>query len=100
MLLTLLFQTQFERVGDAVVKQPILAGSFGLLVVVVVPLALGIFVVTIILIPVAAIVALLIPLAWLFGMIALCQEVGDRFNRAINQTLAPVLSFGVGRLML
>ena len=57
-------------------------------------------VVTIILIPVAAIATLLIPLAWLFGVIALGQEVGDRFTKAINQVWAPVLSTGFGTFLL
>ncbi|MBM3123938.1 MAG: hypothetical protein FJZ87_02570 [Chloroflexi bacterium] len=100
MLLSLFFQTQFERVGDAILKQPFLAGSFGLLVCVITPLALLIMVVTILLIPVALVVGLMIPLAWLFGVIAMGQEVGDRFTRAINQTWAPVLSTGFGTFML
>lgn len=100
MLLVLFFQVQFERVGDAIVRQPVIAGSFGLLTVVVAPLAILVMVVTLILIPVAVIAAFLIPLAWLFGVIALGQEVGDRFTRAINQTWAPVLSTGFGTFLL
>ncbi len=100
MLLTLFLQPQLERVADAVTRQPVLAGSFGLLTVVVAPLAIIIMTVTLILIPVALLVALIIPLAWLFGMVALGQEVGDRFTKAVNQTWAPVLSTGLGTLML
>jgi cytoskeletal protein CcmA (bactofilin family) len=100
MLLVLFFQVQFERVGDAIVRQPVIAGSFGLLAVVVAPLAILVMVLTLILIPVAAIAAFLIPLAWLFGVVALGQEVGDRFTRAINQTWAPVLSTGFGTFLL
>ena len=101
MLLTLFFQTQFERVGAAITGQPILAGSFGLLTLVVAPLAILIMTATLILIPVAAVVGfVLLPLAWLFGVIAVGQELGDRFTRAINQTWAPVLSTGFGTLLL
>jgi cytoskeletal protein CcmA (bactofilin family) len=100
MLLSLFFQTQFERVGSAITTQPVVASSFGLLTMVVAPLAILIMVITVILIPVAAVVLLLLPLAWLFGVIALGQEVGDRFTRAINQTWAPVLSTGFGTLLL
>lgn len=100
MLLTLFLQPQLERVADAVTKQPVMAGSFGLLAVVVTPLAIIIMTVTLILIPVALLVALIIPLAWLFGMVALGQEVGERFTKAINQTWAPVLSTGLGTLIL
>jgi len=100
MLLTLFLQPQLERVSDAVIRQPILAGSFGLLAAVVTPLAILIMVVTLILIPVAIVVAMLVPLAWLFGMVALGGEVGERFTKAINQTWSPVFSTGFGTLLL
>lgn len=100
MLLTLFLQPQLERVADAITHQPLMAGSFGLLAIFVMPIALLIMIVTLILIPVAIVVALLIPLAWLFGMVALGQEVGDRFTKAINQSWAPVLSTGFGTFLL
>jgi cytoskeletal protein CcmA (bactofilin family) len=100
MLLTLFLQPQLDRVADAVIRQPLLAGSFGLLTVVVAPLAILLMVVTLILIPVAIVVALLLPLAWLFGMIALGQEVGERFTKAVNQVWSPVLSTGFGTFLL
>jgi hypothetical protein len=100
MLLTLFLQPQLERVADAITRQPLMAGSFGLLSVVVVPFSMLIMIVTLILIPVAIVVALLIPLAWLFGVVALGQEVGERFTKAINQIWAPVLSTGFGTFLL
>ncbi len=100
MLLTLFLQPQLERVADAITRQPLMAGSFGLLAIVVTPLALLIMTITLILIPVAIVVALLVPLTWLFGMVALGQEVGDRFTKAINQIWAPVLSTGFGTFLL
>lgn len=100
MLLTLFLQPQLERVADSIARQSLLAGSFGLLTVVVAPLAIVIMAVTILLIPVALIAVLLLPLAWLFGMIALGQEVGERFTKAIHQTWAPVLTTGFGTFLL
>lgn len=100
MLLTLFLQPQMERVADTIVRQPVMAGAFGLLTVVLTPLVLLIMVITLLLIPVAAIVAFLVPLAWLFGMIALGQEVGERFTKAINQIWAPVLATGFGTFLL
>lgn len=100
MLLMLFLQPQLERAGNAMTSQPFVAGGFGLLTVVLVPIAIVIMVITILLIPVAAIVAFLIPLAWLFGIVALGQEVGERFTKAINQTWAPVLATGFGTFML
>jgi len=100
MLLTLFLQPQLERVADAITRQPLMAGSFGLLTIVATPLAMLIMIVTLILIPVAIVVAMIIPLAWLCGIVALGQEVGERFTRAINQTWAPVLSTGFGTFLL
>jgi len=100
MLLTLFLQPQLERVADAVIRKPLMAGSFGLLTVALTPLAMLIMIVTLILIPVAIVVAILIPLAWLFGIVALGQEVGERFTKAINQMWAPVISTGFGTFLL
>jgi len=100
MLLTLFMQPQLERVADAIIRQPVMAGSFGLLTFAIAPLAILIMVITLILIPVAFIVVFVIPLAWLLGIIALGQEVGERFTTAINQTWAPVLATGFGTFLL
>ncbi len=100
MLLTLFMQPQLERIADAIVRQPVMAGSFGLLIFVITPLAILIMAITLILIPVAFIVVFVIPLAWLLGIIALGQEVGERFTTAINQTWAPVLATGFGTILL
>lgn len=99
MLASLFLQPQIERVAQAVVGQPLIAGSVGLLVVVLSPLALLILVVTIILIPVAALAGAALALAWLFGVIAIGAEVGERFTRAIHQTWAPPLTAGFGALL-
>jgi cytoskeletal protein CcmA (bactofilin family) len=99
-LLTLFLQPQLERVSHAIVRQPVVAGAFGLLTIVLSPLVLVILIITLILIPVALLAAFILPLAWLFGVIALGQEVGERFTKAINQTWVPVLTTGFGAFML
>lgn len=101
MLLALFMQPQMERAGDAMVRQPFIAGGYGMLTVIVVPVAVLIMAVTLILIPVSLLVIFVVmPSVWLFGMVALGQEVGDRFTKAINQTWAPVLSTGFGTFLL
>jgi hypothetical protein len=100
MLVSVFLQPQIERVSRTIVNQPLAAGSFGLLTVFIAPLALVILIVTILLIPVALVAALLLVLAWLFGVIAIGHEVGERFTKAINQTWAPVLTIGFGTFML
>jgi len=108
MLLAIFLQPQLDRVAQAIVAEPIIAGGIGLLTTLVSPVALVILVVilvlTLILIPVAILAvvvwAILIVLAWLFGIIAFGMEIGERFTKAIHQTWAPVLSAGFGTFLL
>jgi hypothetical protein len=100
MLGSLFLQPQIERVSQAIVKQPVIAGSFGLLTVVLAPFALAILALTIILIPVVILAAAGLAIAWLFGVIAIGYEVGERFTKAINQTWAVPLVAGFGTLLL
>lgn len=100
MFASLFLQPQIERVSQAVVGQPVIAGSIGLLTGVLAPVVFVILAVTIILIPVAVLAAAALALAWLFGMIAIGTEVGERFTRAINQTWAPPLTAGMGTFLL
>ena len=100
MLASLFLQPQIERVSQVVVGQPVIAGSFGLLTGVLAPFVLVILVITLILIPVAVLAAAVLALAWLFGLIAVGTEVGERFTRAINQTWAPPLSAGMGTFLM
>lgn len=100
MLLALFLQPQIEKVGQTIVSQPFVSGSIGLLTVALSPFVLLILVITILLIPVAMLSILLLVLVWLFGMIALGQEIGDRFAKSINQTWTPVATIGVGTFLL
>lgn len=99
-LAALFLQPQLERVGQVIASQPIIAGSFGFLAVVVGPLALLTLAITIVLIPVSFIGVVALVLAWLFGIIAIGQEVGERFTRAFSQTWAPPLTTGFGSFLL
>jgi hypothetical protein len=100
MLASLFLQPQIERVSQAIVGQPVITGTIGLLTGVITPFVLVILAITIILIPVVVIAAAALALAWLFGMIAIGTEVGERFTRAINQTWAPPLTAGLGTFLM
>jgi hypothetical protein len=100
MLASLFLQPQIERVSQAIVGQPVIAGSFGLLTIVLAPVVFVILAITIILIPVVILAAVALALAWLFGLIAIGTEVGERFTRAINQTWAPPLTAGMGTFLM
>ncbi|MFH1185703.1 MAG: hypothetical protein V1755_11810 [Chloroflexota bacterium] len=100
MLLTAFLHPQVDRVAQAVQAQPFAAGSFGLLTVFLAPLAIVVMAITLILIPLALAAAMLLVLAWLFGVIAVGQIVGERLTQAMHRTWEPVLSAGLGAFVL
>ena len=89
MLVSLFWQPQIERAGTAIVAQPVTAGAIGLLAV---------FVSLILVLTV--IPPVIVAFAWLFGIVALGSEVGERFTKGINQTWSPVLTIGFGAFLL
>ena len=97
MLLTLFLHPQMDRVAQTAIRQTLVAGGVGLLVL---P-TIVVLAVTIILLPVALLAMfLLLPLAWVMGIVSLGMELGDRFTRAIDQSWSPVLSAGFGTFLL
>ena len=97
MLLILFMQPQMERVAQAAFTQPVLAGGAGLLSI----FAIIVSFVTIILIPIGLLALFIVlPLAWVLGIVSLGMEVGERFTRAIDQSWAPALSAGFGTFLL
>ncbi len=99
-LLTVFLHPQLDRVARAVAAQPVITGSIGVLTVIVAPLAALLLAVTIILSPLAFALAFIVALAWLFGIVALGLEVGDRFSKAIHRTWEPALTAGLGTFLL
>ncbi len=100
MLLSAFLHPQLDRVAQAIVAQPFMVGSVGLLVAFVAPVAVVVLTITLILIPVALAAVMLLALAWLFGVVALGMVVGDRLNLAAHRNIEPVLSVGMGTLLL
>ena len=96
MLATLFFRDRLDRVSQAVVTQPLTTSSIGLLTIVVMFLV-G---VTIILLPFVLLGLIPLAFAWLFGIISIGQEVGDRFAKALRQTWEPVVTTGLGTFAL
>lgn len=89
MLLALFLQPQILRTGNAIVSQPLMMGAIGLLSVVI---AAVLFL--------TILPPILVAFAWFFGVVALGQEVGERFSKATNQEWSPVLTIGFGTFML
>ncbi|HEX6035463.1 MAG TPA: hypothetical protein VFY83_13555 [Anaerolineales bacterium] len=89
MLLSLFLQPQLERTGNVIVTQPLMAGAIGLL---------AFFIALILLLTV--IPPILLAFAWLFGVVAMGSQVGERFSKAVNQVWSPVLTIGLGTFLL
>jgi hypothetical protein len=96
MLLMLFLAPHAQRVASAITAQPLTAGGLGLLTVVVAPVAIVIFSITLILIPVALLTATALVIVATFGWIAVGYEIGLRFTRAIHQDWHPAFSAGLG----
>jgi len=100
MLVLLFLVPHTQRVGQAIVGQPFIAGTLGLLTVILTPLVLLLLIVTILLIPVALVAVIALALAAIFGWIALGLEIGQRFTAAIKQQWHPSLAAGLGTFLL
>lgn len=97
---SLFLQPQMERVSEAITAQPLITSGFGVIAAAVSALALVVMAVTIILIPVSVLGAVILSLAWLFGLVALGHEVGLRLARQLKQSWTVPLSAGLGTLLL
>ena len=99
-LVVLLLPKHTERTANTAFKQPLLSWALGLLTAVVLPFAVLLLSITIILIPGAVLLVLLVGIAWAFGLIALGYEIGKRLNSMFAHEWAPALSAGLGTFIL
>lgn len=88
-LAVLFFQERLDKVSHAVTVQPLMVGGIGLLSVIV---GLALFLT---IIPVVALV-----FAWLFGIVAIGKDVGERLARAMRQDWSMVINAGLGTFLL
>ncbi|MDF1499111.1 MAG: hypothetical protein P1P76_01390 [Anaerolineales bacterium] len=98
-LVVMFLPKQTRLVADTVVEQPLLAGAFGLLTAVVAPILILLLIVTICFAIVGFAAVVFLVAAWVFGMIALGLEVGERLGKATNADLQPVVAAGIGTLI-
>jgi hypothetical protein len=89
MLLSLFWQPQIERTGNVIITQPLMTGAIGLL---------AFFIAAILFLTV--IPPVIAFFAWLFGVVAMGSQVGERFSKAVNQVWSPVLTIGFGTFLL
>jgi len=92
----LFFQERLDKVSRAVIVQPLMTTSIGLLTIV----ALVVVSLTIILLPFAVLSLIPLGFAWLFGVISIGREIGERLGNGLRQEWTPVLATGVGTFIL
>jgi hypothetical protein len=99
--LVLLFLPEHtERAAKAAISQPLISLGLGLITMVALPVALAVFALTIIGIPITLIGAFLLIIIWCFGVVVIGSEVGRRLAHALNQEWAPAASAGIGTFLL
>jgi hypothetical protein len=99
-LVAMFVPAHLTRTSETALSQPLLSGGLGILTVIIGPIVLVLLTITICLIPVAFIGAVLLIVAWVFGMIALGLEVGKRISLAFKQEWHPAAAAGLGTLIL
>ena len=99
-LAALFLATQIDRVGEAAVKQPLASGGIGCLTLIVVPVVLVMLAITLICIPISLLGALVLWIAWAYGIISLGTEVGKKLGQLFHQEWALPLSAGLGTFLL
>lgn len=89
-----------QRVSQAIVDQPIIAGGLGILTGIVFPALLVLLAVTICLIPFSLLGVVVLVVAGVFGWIAIGTEVGRRIGTMLNWQLHPAGAAGLGTLIV
>ena len=100
MVIAMFIPAHLTRTSQTALIQPLISGGLGCLTIVIVPIILILLAITICLIPVAIIGALLLIIAWAFGLIALGLEVGKRISAMFKQDWHPAITAGLGTLVL
>jgi hypothetical protein len=99
-LVVMFLPQQAERIGETIIKQPVVAGGLGLLTIVILPFILVAMVITILLIPLAMLVVLASGLIWVLGILAVGLEVGKRTALMLKRDWPLAVSAGLGTFVL
>src|SRR4030042_3130166 len=100
MVAAMFLPNHLTRTSQTSLSQPLISGGLGILTVIIVPILLVLLAITICLIPITLLGAILLVLAWAFGLIALGLEVGKRISTMFKQDWHPAIAAGVGTLLL
>lgn len=99
-LVAMFLPKQTDRIARTVIRQPFLAGSLGLLTLLVGSFGLLILAITIIFLPVSILGGLSLALAWVWGILAIGLEIGKRLGLLLKQEWPVAVSAGIGTFLL
>ncbi len=99
-LIVMIWPGATNKVGAALVRQPVTSAGIGILTAVVAPVLIVVLIVTICLLPVGLVGIVVLLVAGLLGWVAIGQEVGHRIAMALDQDLQPVVVAGIGTLVM
>jgi len=100
MLLVLFLPNPLNRIGQAVIREPIITGGMGLLTGLIAPILLVLLTITIILIPITLIGIVLLVVAVVVGWIAIGLQVGYRIAELFKAQWPAAVSAGIGTFIL
>jgi len=95
-LVALFAPKSISRAAEAAVQNPVTAGGLGCLTILISPLILIVLAITICGIPFSLIGALILWLAWVFGVIVLGAETGKRLAEILKVDWAAPVAAGIG----
>ncbi len=99
-LVVLFLPKNSERAVGAIVSQPLIAGGMGCLTIVIAPFLLVLLAITICGIPLSVIGAIILIIAWTFGIIVVGMEIGKRLAQLMKQDWALPVSASIGVFVL
>jgi len=99
-LVTLFFREQTERVNTAAFTEPVMSSVVGILAAILLPVLVIALLITILLSPLSIIAVLIAIAAWVFGLISLGYEVGQRLTRNMESKIDPALIAGLGAFLV
>jgi hypothetical protein len=99
-LVVIFWPTQTQRIAQASLHNAPISGALGLLTAIVAPGLLILLAITLCLIPIAALGAMLLLAAVVFGWIAIGAEVGQRMAEVFKWTMHPAASAALGTFVL
>jgi len=99
-LLVLFVPKQSERIAETVISNPVASTGLGLLTMLAAPVFVLLTAITIIGIPIALFLGLVLGAAWIFGLVAIGAEAGKRLTCLLKQNWAFPVSAAMGAFLL